>query len=404
MYLGDDLVAQVTSPRSAKLTLTYEQAAVQRFGVGSMALSASLPVRSERYSPSEVAPFLEGLLPDGWARAGLEQRFDVHRVDSLALLAVIGRECAGAVSVVPTGEPGPAAAAGDQAQRLLDDAAIAARLGALDADPFGVDDATRISLAGTPWKLPLARVIGGGWAAPGPGVWSTHLVRPEPAAFVGLVATEAFALAALRGAGVRVVSAEAATFGARPALVVERFDRRVGPDGVTTRIHQEDTCQALGAPRAERGERDGGPSLAEVAELVDDMTSDPAAELAHLLQWVTAGVVFGKVDGTARDLALTYDDGECRLAPIASMAGTADYPERPRQMDLSVGGIDDLDRIGRPQLVNEAGRWGMPAGIAAAVIDGLAADLDATLDGARSVVEPGDDVVRACRSRLAALA
>jgi len=405
VYLGDLLVAEVTTPRSAKMTLTYRDEAVERFGPGAMALSASLPVRPERYSPSEVAPFLEGLLPDGWARGGLERRFDVHRVDSFSLLVAVGRECAGAVSLVPAGEPFPSAPddEGGGPVAPLDEAEVARRLAALETDPFGVDADTRVTLAGTPWKLPLVRTPDGGWAAPRPGAWSTHLVRPEPPELVGLVATEAFALAALRAAGVRAVAAETATFGGRPALVVERFDRRPGPGGAIVRLHQEDGCQALGAPRAERTQRDGGPSLAELADLVEDMTTDPAGELVHLLQWLVAGLVFGKVDGTARDLSLVYGEDECRLAPVASMAGTADYPDRPRQLGLSVNGVDDLDHVGRAHLIAEAGRWDMPADVAAATVDDLLAALDASLDRARSVVDPGDEVIAACRTRLAAL-
>ncbi len=148
-----------------------------------------------------------------------------------------------------------------------------------------------------------------------------------------------------------------------------------------------------------------GPRLAEVAELVADLASDPEADLVHLLEWVAAGLVFGKVDGTARDLALRLRrPTACRLAPVASMAGTADYPERPRQLGLSVGGVDDLDRVGRPQLLAEAGRWGMPPSVASATVDRLVEALDAAWEPARAVVDPGPDVIAACRSRLSALA
>ena len=217
------------------------------------------------------------------------------------------------------------------------------------------------------------------------------------------MATEAFALAALRHAGVRTVHAEPATFGARPALVVERFDRRLRPDGTVERVHQEDCCQALGAARAERTERKGGPTLAEIADLVADMASDPETELTHLLQWVVAGLVFGKVDGTARDLALIYHDDECRLAPVASMAGTADYPERPRQLGLSIGGVDDLDGVERTHLLGEAAGWGMPPAVASASVDGFLESLDAAWEPARSAVDPGAEVVGACRRRLRGL-
>ncbi|MGZ4718046.1 MAG: HipA N-terminal domain-containing protein, partial [Acidimicrobiales bacterium] len=68
MYLGDEPVAEVTTPRTGKMTLTYRAELLDRLDAGTLVLSAALPLRPERFSPSEAAPFLEGLLPDGWAR------------------------------------------------------------------------------------------------------------------------------------------------------------------------------------------------------------------------------------------------------------------------------------------------------------------------------------------------
>ena len=394
--------------------LTYRPEVVDREGAGALVLSAALPGRLERYSPSQAAPFLDGLLPDGWARAGLERRFDVHRVDSFSLLAAVGRECAGAVTFVPAGDPRVADRAANDSDGMpggmdeLDDRAITDRLAALRDDPFGVDDRTRLTLAGSPWKLPLHRRGDGTWLAPAAGVWSTHLLRPEPPDRKGLVATEAYALAVLRQAGARVVDADAVLIGQRPVLVVGRYDRAVDPQGVVTRIHQEDCGQALGADGTERAQRDGGPSLVEMAELIRDLTTDPEAELVHLLGWLVASAVFGAVDGTARDLALVYPRDAagatgCQLAPIASMAGTADYADRPRALGLSVDGVDDLDAVGAGQILGEAARWGLPAEVAATLVTDRLAAVEVALDDARGTSDPGDDVVVACRERIARL-
>lgn len=400
MYLGDELVAEVTTPRTGKMTLTYRAEVVDRLEAGTLVLSAALPLRAERFSPSEVAPFLEGLLPDGWARAGLERRFDVHRVDSFSLLAALGRECAGAVSLVPQGEPWPPAPT-DLVPLTEDE--VGARLAALEDDPFGVDDDTRVTLTGLPWKLPLTISRDGSWASPAAGHPSTYLLRPEPADRKGLVVTEAWALEVMRSAGMRVVDAEATTVAGRDVLVVCRHDRAIGPDGEVTRIHQEDCCQALGAARTERTEQAGGPRLEEVAELVGDLASDPEADLVRLLEWVVACLVFGKVDGSARDLSLLYADDACGLAPVASMAGTADYADHPRQLALSVDGIDDLDRVGWIQVVREAERWGIETDVATGLVRDQLQRLGAALDDARAVADPGDDVVTACRTRVEAL-
>lgn len=46
----------------------------------------------------------------------------------------------------------------------------------------------------------------------------------------------------------------------RKVIVVERYDRVVGPDGAVERIHQEDFCQAVGVPPETKHEEYGGPS------------------------------------------------------------------------------------------------------------------------------------------------
>ena len=181
MYLGDELVAEVTTPRTGKMTLTYRPEVVERVGLGALVLSAALPAAGASASrPARSAPFLEGLLPDGWARAGLERRFDVHRVDSFSLLAAVGagvrrrrqrscpRACAG---------PGPRRRP-ELRVRPLDEAAIGARLaGARADDPFGVDDRHAV----TPGRHALEAAADTGpdgtWPAPAAGA----LVDPPAA-------------------------------------------------------------------------------------------------------------------------------------------------------------------------------------------------------------------------------
>jgi serine/threonine-protein kinase HipA len=93
-------------------------------------------------------------------------------------------------------------------------------------------------------KLLLVQVDGG-WARPVEGTPSTHILKPDPPGFPGLVASEAFAqrVAALAGLDAAEVRLEA--FGDRLVLVVTRFDRQF-KGGRLVRRHQEDGCQALG--------------------------------------------------------------------------------------------------------------------------------------------------------------
>ena len=51
------------------------------------------------------------------------------------------------------------------------------------------------------------------------------------------------------------------------ALAVERYDR-IFSDKDIVRVHQEDVCQALGLPPTRKYQNEGGPGVAEVANLI----------------------------------------------------------------------------------------------------------------------------------------
>ena len=107
IWLEDELVAQVTERRTGRLQLRYTDKALDQWPLGRPLLSVSMPLVPSPHPPGVVGPFLEGLLPEGEARAVLEERYGVRRGDVAGLLAEIGRDCAGAVVVVPAGQTPP---------------------------------------------------------------------------------------------------------------------------------------------------------------------------------------------------------------------------------------------------------------------------------------------------------
>lgn len=65
-------------------------------------LSLSMPRRRRPRGPDRVEPVLEGLLPDSDAtRTELARRFDAVAGNTFSLLAAVGRECAGAIQILP---------------------------------------------------------------------------------------------------------------------------------------------------------------------------------------------------------------------------------------------------------------------------------------------------------------
>ncbi|NQV10134.1 MAG: HipA N-terminal domain-containing protein [Cyanobacteria bacterium] len=67
-------------------------------------LSQSLPLQAEPFEDQACRPFFSGLLPEGVLRQRIAQQCQISRSNDFGLLAAIGGDCAGAVSL----------AAGDQ--------------------------------------------------------------------------------------------------------------------------------------------------------------------------------------------------------------------------------------------------------------------------------------------------
>ena len=134
---------------------------------------------------------------------------------------------------------------------------------ALDADAD-----LRISLAGAQEKTALLRWQGR-WYKPRGSTPTTHifklplgLVGGRRADFSTSVDNEWLCLRLLKAYGLDVADATIASFGKQRVLVVERFDRRIAPDGRwLMRLPQEDFCQVEGVSPLKKYQSEGGPGL-----------------------------------------------------------------------------------------------------------------------------------------------
>ncbi|MDH0202126.1 BREX-2 system adenine-specific DNA-methyltransferase PglX [Comamonas aquatica] len=123
-------------------------------------LSLSLPFTPDlRVTGEVVENFFDNLLPDNTGiRKRIRQRYGLRKLDVFTLLEAIGRDCVGAVQLLPEGvEPDGF----DQIRgQRLDEAAISTHLSSLGAS-FGSLDTDvdfRISIAGAQEKTALLRV------------------------------------------------------------------------------------------------------------------------------------------------------------------------------------------------------------------------------------------------------
>lgn len=292
-------------------------------------LSLSLPFRADDapHVGEKVAHYFENLLPDSDdIRRRLASRFRTASTGAFDLLQVIGRDCVGAVQLLPEDDT-PSGFDRIEGTALSDEAVeqhlmrvtSPAALGAQDAD----EEDFRLSLAGAQEKTALLR-HGGQWLRPHGATPTTHILK-LPLGLVGngrvdlssSVENEWLCLNLLRGYGLAVPACEILTFGARQVLSVERFDRRLHSSGRWwLRLPQEDFCQALGLPPHLKYESDGGPGVRDLAQILRQ--SDEAARdietllLAQILFWLLAAP-----DGHAKNFSLhLLPGGRYRLAPL----------------------------------------------------------------------------------------
>jgi serine/threonine-protein kinase HipA len=163
---------------------------------------------------------------------------------------------------------------------------------------------------------------------------------------------EHLCLDAGRRAGLRVVRTSIVPFADETAVVVTRYDRRVGAAGIL-RVHQEDLCQALGVLPARKYQNDGGPGPATIAQLFRQAMRPAAAQEtvwrfadALIWNWLIAGT-----DAHAKNYSLLLSGGEIRLAPLYDIASALPYGTHEKKLRLAM-------RIGSDYGVSpEWNRW-----------------------------------------------
>ena len=363
VWLDDSLVATLIRTRTGTIRLRYTDESVSKFGENAIVMSVALPTSMKRYDGTPVELWADSLLPEGETRTLIEGLFGVRRGDTFGLLAAIGGDCAGALSFLPEASTPQATTASSQP---LQGDELEAALTRLDSHPLGVDDDVRVSLGGLQAKLLLTRTPDGGWARPAGGAPSTHIAKPDPDRFPGLVSTEAFTLALAGSAGIRAADHRLEHWGDRPVLLVERFDRSVHGQQVR-RLHQEDACSALGVnptgPHKYQSQDPKSPSLARIAKLLSVHGTERPRDLVSLAKQVTLRLAVGDTDGHARNYGLLHVENALELAPLYDAAPTSMFVSA-KQMGLWADGQSYLRAVTRGHLEREFRSWGMPTALA----------------------------------------
>jgi len=318
VWMNGEPVGAWTVDRGAH-AFTYDERWLESERVRS--LSLSLPITSSREIRGQlVANYFENLLPDNKKiRERLSKRFKTKGADAFALLEAIGRDCAGAVQLLPKAST---PAGWDQVDcRPLTEDQVSDILRAVPSESVqGIEedgDLFRISMAGAQEKTALVQVDGK-WCAPHGATPTTHILK-LPLGLVGgsrradlsdSVQNEWLCSQIVRELGLPVANTTMATFGSQRVLISERFDREWMDGGKwIARLPQEDLCQALGFPPDKKYEQHGGPGMEECLRLLtgsaDADIDRTCFQLAQLAFWLMAAT-----DGHAKNYSIFLRRGD----------------------------------------------------------------------------------------------
>lgn len=314
-------------------------------------LSLSIPLNSTLETKGEsVKNYFDNLLPDGEKiRARLGRRFRTPSAEVFDLLEAIGRDCAGAVQILPPNEQPQGWNALDCEPLSEQDIVniLQAVPSETTADDLGDDDLFRISIAGAQEKTALTRVRGT-WCRPHGATPTTHIIK-LPLGLIGgsrrvdasdSVQNEWLCAKIASRLNFPVAATSMATFGGQGVLVVERFDRTWQDDeSWIARLPQEDFCQALGIAPAMKYECDGGPGMDHCLRLLQGSQQKLDSTFFLLTQLLFS--FMAATDGHAKNYSIhLLPGGRYRMAPLYDIISMWPYfGDAPNQFKQRKAGL-----------------------------------------------------------------
>lgn len=296
------------------------------------AIASTLPLTQDvSTTPAgAVPPFFAGLLPEGRRLSALRQTVKTSLDDELSLLAAIGADTIGDVTVTAETASG---ATGESARRetLLEVGTSFAKTSFADLlAEIGVS--TKPSFAGVQDKVSAAMI-----SVPLKRKHERYILKLNPPENPHLVQNEAYFIGLARSCRLNTVSARVVHDGeGTPGLLVTRFDR-AQHEGQPRPLAVEDACQLLGRWPADKY----AVTMEEVAASVMSITAAPVLAARDLVRQVVFAWLTGNGDLHAKNLSVVASpDDEFRMAPAYDLPSTLFYGDDT--MALTIGGRDTL--------------------------------------------------------------
>lgn len=350
-------------------------------------LSLSMPIGPDPFGDVLTRAFFGNLLQENAQLDQLIEREGLTRSDIVGILAHVGADCAGAVSVLPEDHP-PIKRPGDLAADydVLPDEEfrdIVARLAAGKSMPGERRDPS--PLAGVRRKISLAALANGGFGLPrrGSGSPTTHILKIPDPDHRHEARDEAFCTRLANDCGLPVGTCVDTDVDGQAILLIERFDRHV--DGVEVRrLHQEDFAQASGLPPELKYERRaGGDRRFDAAAIGRILTATDRPALSHalFLRMTFFNLLIGNNDNHAKNHGLLHRPGHSPqlspfydIVPVQTVSGFTD------ELAFNIGAAKVPEAITADDLEHFAFAIGLPPTGARALLATAARDIISAIE------------------------
>lgn len=310
VWMNGELVGHWTFTAAGVHSFAYHLSWLENPLRRSLSLSLPLSQGTALFSGKVVEFYFDNLLPDSTGiRKRLASKFHAESIHAFQLLEKIGRDCVGAIQLLPVGSPAPDVRRIDaeslsesEIERILDDTVSNRNIGVPEEDEL------RISIAGAQEKTALLW-HNDQWCRPRGTTPTTHILKLPLGEVGGMradlstsVENEWLCAKLLRAYGLPVADSTFGMFGRHKVLVVTRFDRHL-IDGWWARLPQEDFCQVTGMSPEQKYEENGGPGMSTILDILrgsDDAKSDRKNFMAaQLIFWMLAAP-----DGHAKNFSI----------------------------------------------------------------------------------------------------
>ena len=360
------------------------------------AISISLPLQQDAFSPAKTKNFFESLLPEGFSRKAVANWMKADENDYISILAELGKECLGAIKIVEGQDDEVSGYELLSAQRVK---ALAAE-GATKSTEILLE--THLSLTGASGKVGLYyNAADKTWYLPKGDAPSTHIVKQSHVRHKQIVLNEQLCIQTAKRIGITVPESFIVSQGSQAdediLYATARYDRPLSNnkelDGLKCpyRLHQEDFAQALGIFAADKYEKTPSGYMARMFELLRNNSSNPIEDQIALLRIIIFNYLIGNTDCHVKNFSLLYSEDlkSKRLAPAYDLVATRVY-RTTSDMSFYIGNGLSITEIDRSKFEMAASEIGLSKNLVLSNYDDVTNKLEKAMsDASEDLAEKG---------------